>query len=285
MFLFGGTGGMESQATICKNCGSATEENYCSRCGQKTIIPHRRLGSLLSDLFGELFNLENTFFRTTGVLFSSPGSLTNAFIEGKRVRYLHPFRLFLLSIVIFIFIVSIVMPWLHSTFPSFYEVDSDFRLVETGSSSPASAPDDEGNINNADENQRFMNSLLHSIQWVLIALMPLFAMLLSIVNFRARGFYFVDNMVFAMHVHAFSFFVFSLAALFPPWRLINLLPLLVPLVYFYLAQRNVYRRGWISTGIKTLIILVIYTVLVLLSLGLTAYIQAFGLEQFQKLTG
>ncbi|MEL7362414.1 MAG: hypothetical protein AAFN13_10100, partial [Bacteroidota bacterium] len=78
-----------------------------------------------------------------------------------------------------------------------------------------------------------------------------FALLLKVVYLR-RNWYYGEHLVFALHVHAFAFGVFTLLALgamtpLGGWSLWLLV--LVPL-YVYLAQKHVYQQGWVKTALK-----------------------------------
>lgn len=61
----------------------------------------RPLTALLGDFFGSVFSLDSRAARTLGLLVASPGRLTRAFLEGKRERYVPPFRGFLFSSILF----------------------------------------------------------------------------------------------------------------------------------------------------------------------------------------
>lgn len=88
-------------------------------------------------------------------------------------------------------------------------------------------------------------------------LLPFFALFMKVLYVR-RGWYYSEHLVFALHVHAFAFAVFSLIAVLiwvsgaAEWSsvLASLMMLLIPL-YFVLAQKRVYAQGWVKTLLKT----------------------------------
>jgi len=81
----------------CPNCGTENPLNakYCLNCGQKTgrIIPS--FFELIREFVDVTFSLDSKIFQTIGNLFI-PGKLTTAYFQGKKKRFFHPLRLFLL---------------------------------------------------------------------------------------------------------------------------------------------------------------------------------------------
>jgi hypothetical protein len=62
----------------------------------------RHLSSILADAADTILNIDSRIFRTLLPLYFRPGYLTNEYFEGRRVRYVTPFRLyFFLSILAF----------------------------------------------------------------------------------------------------------------------------------------------------------------------------------------
>jgi hypothetical protein len=87
---------------VCSNCGTPLYGKYCYACGQPTVGMVRHFGSILSDVADSLLNIDERLFRTIGPLYLRPGKLTLDYFEGKRARYVTPFRLvFFLAIIAF----------------------------------------------------------------------------------------------------------------------------------------------------------------------------------------
>ena len=87
--------------THCENCGTELRGRYCSSCGQAAIDYHRSFRHVIVDVLDSFLNWDSKFIRTIGLLLWRPGSLTNQFVDGRRVRFLHPLRLYLLVSIVF----------------------------------------------------------------------------------------------------------------------------------------------------------------------------------------
>jgi hypothetical protein len=92
----------------CLNCGTELGGGrYCSNCGQ-SARPHRTLGGLLGEFLASLYNFDTKAWRTLPMLLFRPGTLTRAYVYGKRARYISPLAAFLLSIFVMFFAFSTV---------------------------------------------------------------------------------------------------------------------------------------------------------------------------------
>lgn len=98
-------------------------------------------------------------------------------------------------------------------------------------------------------------------------LLPVFAVLLKGLYLR-RGRLYVEHFVFALHVHAFAFLLFTAMLLAPDGRL-NLVLGLWFLAYLFLAMRRVYGQGVRRTVLKYLALLWGYFFVLLLGMVAT----------------
>src|SRR5881394_4374372 len=92
--------------THCENCGAQLQGHWCAQCGQPAIDYRRSFRHVLTDLLNEFLNWDSKFFATIGLLLARPWKLTNEFLAGHRVRYVHPLRLYLLASILFFFAVN-----------------------------------------------------------------------------------------------------------------------------------------------------------------------------------
>ncbi|HEY3662800.1 MAG TPA: DUF3667 domain-containing protein [Chthoniobacterales bacterium] len=94
--------------THCEDCGTELHGRYCSKCGQVAVDYHRSFRHVIADVAESFLNWDSKFIKTIGLLFVSPGWLTNQFVAGRRTRYLHPLRLYLLVSIVFFLCVRFV---------------------------------------------------------------------------------------------------------------------------------------------------------------------------------
>ena len=92
--------------THCENCGATLAGPHCAQCGQAAIDYRRSFRHVIVDVLDSFLNWDSKFFATIGLLIVKPWRLTNEFLAGKRVRYLHPLRLYLLASILFFFAVN-----------------------------------------------------------------------------------------------------------------------------------------------------------------------------------
>ncbi|MEY2527432.1 MAG: hypothetical protein QOE73_2203 [Verrucomicrobiota bacterium] len=99
--------------THCENCGAELTGKYCAQCGQPAIDYRRSFRHVLVDVLDSFLNWDSKFFATIGLLIAKPWRLTNEFLGGRRVRYVHPLRLYLLASILFFFAVNYWAKSLH----------------------------------------------------------------------------------------------------------------------------------------------------------------------------
>jgi hypothetical protein len=92
----------------CLNCGAAVSSKYCPECGQLNREPRFNMKDLISDFVHDFTHFDSKFFRTTLFLITKPGFLTKEFIEGKRLKYLNPIRMYVFTSAIFFFFLYLV---------------------------------------------------------------------------------------------------------------------------------------------------------------------------------
>ena len=93
----------------CLNCGTQLTGQYCGQCGQRAMSRFISIWELLRDAFGDLFELDSRLWRTLAPLLVRPGLLTKDYLEGRRARYMPPFRMYLVLSLLF-FVVAFFDP-------------------------------------------------------------------------------------------------------------------------------------------------------------------------------
>ena len=93
----------------CLNCGTELTGQYCGQCGQRATSRFISIFELLRDAFGDMFELDSRLWRTLVPLLVRPGLLTKDYLEGRRARYMPPFRMYLVLSLLF-FVVAFFDP-------------------------------------------------------------------------------------------------------------------------------------------------------------------------------
>ena len=92
--------------TPCANCGVTLEGPFCHACGQSADDHHRSLLHLAWEGVEGLTHLDGRLGQTLPKLLFRPGQLARDHFEGRRQRHVPPFRLFLISLLIFMFVLE-----------------------------------------------------------------------------------------------------------------------------------------------------------------------------------
>jgi hypothetical protein len=85
----------------CMNCGTPLAGEHCHHCGQRHEPHVHSLWHFLREATESLTHADSRLWRTLWALIAKPGHLTREFLDGRRARYLPPFRLYLVISVAF----------------------------------------------------------------------------------------------------------------------------------------------------------------------------------------
>jgi hypothetical protein len=129
-----------SATLTCLNCGTAFQGNYCHSCGQKAGPPIPSTKEIAGDFFRSAFTPSGKVWESVWHLMSKPGEPTKAYFAGQRRRYVHPVRLYLLSVFIFAVAVGLNNTWREWTGQkSFEEATSSMFSRPDAKDEPAAA--------------------------------------------------------------------------------------------------------------------------------------------------
>ncbi|AFU68989.1 hypothetical protein P700755_002199 [Psychroflexus torquis ATCC 700755] len=92
----------------CLNCEHHLDisDGFCSYCGQKNSSKPLNLKELLVEFFSGLISYDSRFRKTISALVFRPGKLSKEYIQGKRIKYVNPFRFFISTAIIFFLAIS-----------------------------------------------------------------------------------------------------------------------------------------------------------------------------------
>jgi hypothetical protein len=86
---------------VCPNCATLIAGKFCQGCGQPAHLHVPSAREFLHEFIAHYVALEGKLWKSVALLLFRPGRLTRDYIEGKRVRYVEPLRLYLTFSIIF----------------------------------------------------------------------------------------------------------------------------------------------------------------------------------------
>lgn len=129
-----------------------------------------------------------------------------------------------------------------------------------------------------DHPSRWFEAMRASVSWLLILLLPVYALVIAIGQVWRRGFYYYDHLIVSLHFHSFLFILMAGLMLLSP--LIGGWGVLIFLVwsnlYLYRLHRVVYEHGRFMSAIRTIMldftymIILMFAFVLLMLVGLMA---------------
>lgn len=266
-----------TDAGRCLNCGADLHGAFCGACGQRSVPADPTISELAGDAWQEFSGYDGRIAETFRNLLH-PGRLTNDYIAGRRARYLSPVRLYFIVSLIY-FLLTAAAPQLSTRPGSVITGPAGLQIgltSDTGSK-VLSESDRAELMKSIDKAPWFIKPMLKSVAAdpdafrarlftimprVFFGLLPVFA---AIVAWFYRGRRFPTALVFAVHVHAFAFFIFAFseAAKFTRVPAVAAATALVATVIFAVyvlrAFRAVFGGTWPVTLAKAVGIGIVYS--------------------------
>lgn len=104
-------------------------------------------------------------------------------------------------------------------------------------------------VNTFADPARFFNDLVENAPLATFVLLPAYALLLKLVYIRKRVFY-VEHLVFALHLHSLVFLIYSVLIVLPELGDVLESAIVGSMgLYYWLALKRYYRSGWFATTI------------------------------------
>jgi len=94
---------------VCKNCTQPLDglDNFCSYCGQVNDTKKLSIKQFIKELLGGFFAFDTRSLKTLYPLLIKPGKVTGEYINGKRMKYVNPFQLYLHTSILFFLVTGI----------------------------------------------------------------------------------------------------------------------------------------------------------------------------------
>jgi hypothetical protein len=289
---------IEARTSACLNCGAPLAGAFCADCGQRDIPPYPSVRELIVDAAAEFSGWDGRLATSLRDLILRPGTLTREFLEGRRVRYISPLRLYLMASLVY-FLLAAGAPDIKlgsgdktaflgiqvgaTTTHRKPAASGPERVANTARESiekqevldpadKAAALQDIGRapavlqplLKRAIEDPRGLKRrLVETMPRMLFVLLPIFAGILALF-YRGRNY--PEHLYFAIHLHAFIFLALLVGQLTKYTRIpvlaacASLVALVWIPIYATIAFRRVYGGSLSRTLAKEVAIGVIYSV-------------------------
>lgn len=93
-------------AVPCSNCGTKLSGQFCHNCGQSSKSMIKFFGEVIRELFDDALGYDSRFKHSILPLLFKPGKLSLDYVNGKRFFYVLPFRLYLITSLIFLVVIK-----------------------------------------------------------------------------------------------------------------------------------------------------------------------------------
>lgn len=263
----------------CLNCGAALHGSFCSTCGQRAVPPDPSVTELARDAWQELSGYDGRIAATIRGLLR-PGYLTREYVAGRRARYLSPVRLYLIVSVIYFLAASSTPPTMSTTRRGELAAPGGVQIGITGSANGValSAEERADLLASVEKAPWVLRPLLRAVATdpiafrarvltimprVFFALLPVFAAIVALFYRRRR---FPTSLVFAVHLHAFAFAMFTLSEAAKLTGSVGFAVTVASMMtvvfaaYVLMALRAVFGGSWTITVAKAVAIGVIYLI-------------------------
>jgi hypothetical protein len=292
---------MDLSAQQCDNCHASLEGDFCHQCGQEKKSYIRNVSGVVTEFFGEFSNWDTRVWRTLVPLWFRPGYLSRRYVQGHRVPYVPPLRLYLFTSIIAFLLFAQLMPESVGT----VNIPNDNAQLAVDGITAEQAESITGLISGINEGVKkqgptdndlmflsdddkdifytkldaitanpklAINKFFSLAPQMMFVLLPLFALLLKLLYIRSERYY-TEHLIVALHSHSFilQFSVLylalqALAAVSWPWlaqpvEWLATATLIWIPTYLLLSQKFYYQQGWGKTLLKFWLTSALYNIL------------------------
>ncbi len=300
----------------CANCGGAVPGKFCGNCGQQLHNPVQSAWHFVGEATEDLTHADSRLWRTLLALLLKPGFLTREFVEGRRVSYLPPVRLYLvLSVVFFLLAASsepasgvigiglqqsdggrtrLVVSSIDRNRPGETREQRQSRICGAiqihgvwGAAAIERALRKACVQSLEDNGDSMREAFFHALPRAMFVFLPLLAAVMTLL-YRQPRHYYVEHLLLLVHNHAFVFLVAIIVSILRKVAPVSLstswvfavLGLAVQIyiaLYIYQSMRRVYGQGTGLTLAKFLVMSCAYLASALLMLVLTFAVSVLSL--------
>lgn len=297
------SGGKLRKEKDCLNCGHHVEERFCPFCGQENLEPKENFFQLFFHTFADITHFDSKFFTTLKYLFFHPGRLTIEYNMGRRMRFVHPIKLFVFTSFLFFLglgifqnphqIVDKINEQINTTdttkmdtviqispkgIDTIYKDSSNqnfinFSLDTTSSFENSALPKRFEHINEAYKKDKVgfwknaLSTFIHNAHYFIFIFIPILASFYFVVYWR-RKFFYSEHIIFAIHFHVIILIILLINMILGKILHQSVFGYLFIgiILYQFLSMKKVYQQGYGKTLLKLLLIDFIYFILLILML-------------------
>lgn len=272
----------------CPNCSVQLKPhmNYCFNCGQENHNKRVSLKMLFSDFISTYFTVDSKILTTLKYLITRPSFLTSEYLDGKIETYLRPIRLY-----VFISFAFFILIGLTSSLSDYNSQNSNPVVYENQNNQEENSEDTTINtdkseleikatniFSNEKDRNYFLTHLRSKLPILLFIIIPVLAFILFLFFYK-KTLYYIDHLVFALHLQSFLFTILFIAWLLDYLIDVDVFKVIATLgftIYSYIAAKRFYKRTRLSTCLRLIGVGIIHTLLtlflfVLFSLVLITY--------------
>jgi hypothetical protein len=286
----------------CLNCGSTVTGRFCQVCGQENVEVKESFAHLIMHFIEDLTHFDGKLWKTLKLLLFKPGKLTQHYMDGKRASYIHPIRMYLfISAVFFLIMFTGEVPDkpedlqnqanapkdFASGFNEGFNLDLNndtvkYKTVKEYNAAQQKLPVSKRDnwldavvkkkgieINEKYDGDKFkigkaiIEKLEHYFSRMLYISLPIFAFFLWVLYRRNKNHYFVDHLIFSIHIYCAFYIILFVAKIIttikdyfykPPIDIISLLVSFTLFFYLYKSLRNHFNQSRGKTILKFFIL-------------------------------
>lgn len=310
----------------CLNCGAEVKGRYCQACGQENVELKESFWHLLMHFVEDLTHFDGKIWLTLKYLLTRPAFLTKEYMRGKRGTYIHPIRMYIfISAVFFLVIFSGKQEPLNEVVNStpqnekaaignknqdavnlhFGNDSINYKTIAAYDAAQHLLPDAKkdswltSNIEHrfilvnqkykGDNNALFssvVEQFKHYFSRMLYVSLPLFAFFLWLLYCRNKQYYFVDHIIFSIHLYcAFFIYLFFFKVINEGVQLfaaintdsLGLLLFVGLPFYLYKSMRNQFQQTRSKTVLKFFILLCLTLFLMLVLMTIFFLLSLFNI--------
>lgn len=239
--------------------------------------------SFLKKALVTLLSTDGKLFRTLKQHLGYPGSLTNAYMKGRRIPYLKPLQLFLAANVLYFFLATLGGAATFNT-PLYWHMNAvNFPHKQIAEKLVTEELQLTGETLE-NYSQRFNNLVDSLSKTMVIVLIALFFLPLQLLKFRSKEpplkqlVFSVYLISFVLMIPLFFFLVKLITPAFSSEMAFSLTSIILVALYLFFSLTRVYNKGYLRSGLEAVTLSMAFYAVVILYRGLLFFATFYSLK-------